>query len=1263
MREAVYVRDRDMSILYINPAAEQLTGWPLAEAEGKKCYEVFGDENAECKHACPVEKAMAEGVHVLHHEGSLKTRAGEILKMRVSISPVSGEEGLAGAVLVMEDITRLTSIEKSRSKTVVALEREIERCKRVEAKLKESESQKRAILDGITTNLAFVNEDLEILWVNKAAADSVAKLPSQMLGHKCHEFWADPGKPCDRCPTAKAFETERSEHTTIVTPDGRVWDEKGEPVFDAEGRLMGVIEIALDITERYKMEETLRVSEQKYRILSENIPCVVYSALPDEHSTNLHVSGRIEELTGYSVEEFLENRTIYPRIIHPDDTAHVWDKMEEHRKQKSVLDVEYRIVTKAGEVKWIRDRANPMLDENGEIASISGFMVDITEWKKAEEELVKEKNFSTFILDSLPGTFYLFDAQGWIMRWNNFLERASGYSSQEIGSMNLLDFFPEDEKAKLQESVQEVFTSGETYVEAEWATRGGERIPYYFSARRVYVQDRPCLVGVGIDITDRKRIERALQESEEKYRNIFDNAFEGIFQTTPEGRLISANQASARILGYASPEEIISQATDIASQFYARPEDREEVKRRLEDGARLVNQEVQFRRKDGTPIWVSLNAHAVMGEGGKVLYYEGTIEDITARKRAEEELAKSEALLKAILDVSPVGITLVKNRKQQWANRTFCDLFGYEPDEMEDVDVRQFYMSDDDYRRTAHAMYDGITKGEVRETELLCKRRDGTSFLCLLRATLLDDVGSLTAIAIFLDITKRKKAEEALYESEARHRVLFNDSKDGVYITDRDGAIIEANQAYFDLLGYTREEIIGGDIRTIYVNPSDREKFVKAIESRGFLRDYPLTFRRKDGKEIDCLLTSSLRRATDGTILGYHGIMRDVTEQKNLQRQLLQAQKMEALGTLAGGVAHDFNNILQVALGYSDLLLGEERLPGSYRADLQKIHESAKRGADLVQRLLTFGRKAETKPRPLNLNRRINEMAKMIERTIPKMIDIQLLLAEGLDAINADPTQMDQILMNLAVNARDAMPDGGKLIVETANIILDEEYAKTHLDARPGAYVRLMVTDTGSGMDKDTLEHIFEPFYTTKRVGEGTGLGLAVVHGIIQQHGGHVRCYSEPGQGTTFKIYFPALVSAEDPETKAVGALPKGGSETILLVDDEAHIVELGRRILSKSGYTVLIAKNGREALELYSAEREKISLVILDLIMPEMGGKQCLEGLLSLNPSIKVLIASGYSASGPTKDVLSANVKGFINKPYDIRQMLEVIRSVLDAD
>jgi CheY-like chemotaxis protein len=287
----------------------------------------------------------------------------------------------------------------------------------------------------------------------------------------------------------------------------------------------------------------------------------------------------------------------------------------------------------------------------------------------------------------------------------------------------------------------------------------------------------------------------------------------------------------------------------------------------------------------------------------------------------------------------------------------------------------------------------------------------------------------------------------------------------------------------------------------------------------------------------------------------------------------------------------------------------------------------------------------------------------MLSRTIPKMIEIELLLADDLATINADPTQMEQILMNLAVNARDAMGEGGKLTIKTENVTLDEDYRRTQREAKPGRYVRLSVADTGKGMDKETVEHIFDPFFTTKGPGEGTGLGLAMVYGIVKQHGGHITCYSELSQGTVFKMYFPALVAQRELQEARIRAMPRGGSETILLVDDEELVRDLGARILSKAGYKVIAASDGKIALELFQANTEEISLVILDLIMPQLGGKQCLDRLLAISPAVKVVIASGHLPSDTTREALASSTRGFVDKPYDMRQLLEVVRSVLDEE
>ncbi len=385
-------------------------------------------------------------------------------------------------------------------------------------------------------------------------------------------------------------------------------------------------------------------------------------------------------------------------------------------------------------------------------------------------------------------------------------------------------------------------------------------------------------------------------------------------------------------------------------------------------------------------------------------------------------------------------------------------------------------------------------------------------------------------------------------------------------------------------------------------------------------------------------------------------------DRKLLQAQLLQARKMESMGTLAGGVAHDFNNLLQVMLGSIQLLLKNKPENHPETSRLQSIAKSIDRAGLLVRQLLIFSRKAEAMKQQVDLNQEVLETLILLERTIPKMINVETKLAENLESIYADPVQVEQVLLNMAGNAADAMPQGGRLIIETKNMAIDEDFARTHLGAEPGPYVMLTVSDTGVGMDCNTRERIFDPFFTTKEVGKGTGLGLATVYGIIKAHDAHILCYSEPGQGTTFKLFWPAMPSDAPLQSKPEADQAfSGGTETILVVDDEPAIRELSCEALEMLGYTAYAAESGEQALEFYQQNEGKIDLVIMDLNMPGMGGFKCMEKLLHLNPDLKILIASGYAASGPEQDITAAGAQGFISKPFQLNEITSMVRQILD--
>jgi PAS domain S-box-containing protein len=544
-----------------------------------------------------------------------------------------------------------------------------------------------------------------------------------------------------------------------------------------------------------------------------------------------------------------------------------------------------------------------------------------------------------------------------------------------------------------------------------------------------------------------------------------------------------------------------------------------------------------------------------------------------------------------------------------------------------------------------------------------------------------DEEGDFNEIlCIGSDVSKRKIAEDALRESEKRYRKLYAESKraeelyrsvlhssaDAIVISDLDGNTHYLSPAFERIFGWTMAELEGKPIPNIPKSETEQamlsvERILRIGEP---IQDFETKLYAKDGRLFDVSISASRYCDDEGNPAGMLMMLRDISEKKRLEAQLLQAHKMEAIGTLAGGIAHDFNNILQAISGYTQIILmGKDRSDPDYEK-LYAIERSAQRASDLTKRLLIFGRKLESQLKPVSLNQEVTQVAKMLDRTIPKMIEIECRLAEDIGIIDADPVQIEQILMNLGINARDAMPEGGKLVFRTESVTLDDDYCKSHLGCTPGNYVRLSVSDTGQGIEKEVVEHIFEPFFTTKETGKGTGLGLAMVYGIVQSHGGYMTVNSKPGQGVTFDIYFPVReVEREGPVLERVHSFKRGDGETILLVDDEESIRELGQEVLSRFGYRVLTAPDGESALELFEKEPKAVDLVILDFIMPGMGGDKCLRGLLQLNPEAKVLMASGYSVNDAAKEAIEAGAKGFVAKPYQVKEMLGVVREVLEGE
>ena len=535
-------------------------------------------------------------------------------------------------------------------------------------------------------------------------------------------------------------------------------------------------------------------------------------------------------------------------------------------------------------------------------------------------------------------------------------------------------------------------------------------------------------------------------------------------------------------------------------------------------------------------------------------------------------------------------------------------------------------------------------------------------------------VGAKTA-ELSRELRERIKTENLLRESEEKFRGISANAQDGIIMIDPEGKISFWNRAAQEMFGYTSQEALGRELHLLLAPASYHQAYLKAFEhftrtgrGKALGNTLELTALRKDGTEFPVELSVAAMNLRGG----WHavGVVRDVSdrkkdeyEKKKLEEQLRHSQKMQAIGTLAGGLAHDFNNILTAVIGYGELALRNKEDSQSYAENLDKILIAAERARGLVSKLLTFSRKAEVDIKPLDLDQRIRMALEILHGTLPKMIKMETSFSGPGKIINADAGQIEQIILNLGINAADAMPQGGVLRFETDVVDFSQEKQFKPPDLAPSPHAVLRVIDSGSGMDRETMEHIFEPFFTTKGIGKGTGLGLSIVFGILKAHGGHITCYSHPGQGTCFTLYFPLLQQAEsrplekpDPSKEAFQ-----GHEGIMVVDDEEAIRDMIRQLLSENGYTPLFASSGEEALELYRERGGEIDLVLLDIGMPGMGGHACMKKLLEINPGIKVVVASGYSHQESIRNILAEGAKEFIAKPYRGKQLLQAIRHSLD--
>ena len=930
---------------------------------------------------------------------------------------------------------------------------------------------------------------------------------------------------------------------------------------------------------------------------------------------------------------------------------------------------------------------------------------DVSARHAAEEKLAQHAAYVQALTENNPLAIVTLDMERRVQMCNPAFERLFAYSLDEIRGKELEALIcPPGRQTEMTELIGRAMTGNVVRAATQRRRKDGSLVEVQLLGVPLVVNgERTGSFGIYEDITERSRAEHAQRRAEEKYRRIFENAVEGFFESTPAGRFVTVNPAMARIAGYLSPAEMVREVQDIGKQLYVDPEIREDLKRGLEKQGILEGFECQMYRKDGSKIWIAMNVRAIRDASGKIVSHDGTAEDITERKRSELErqvtteishavsvtdklddlLRLIHAALRKVLDAKNCFVALYEPSDGTFHYPFYVDQFdpAPPPDQREELGLscaayvfrtgRPILMSQDVFRSLAKqgevelvgtpspswlgvplrtpAQTIGVLVVQNYENEHVYAERD---------LEFLSSVGGQIALAI-----ERKRAEERIRESEARLRVLIEQLPAVLWTVDKNLRFTSAVGAGLARLGLKPNQIVGMTL-TEYFETTDQTFAPIAAHRRaveGEAMAFPLEW-----KEGSYACHAEPLRDASGKLQGAICMALDVTDRKKLEEQFRQAQKMEAVGRLAGGIAHDFNNLLMVIQGYADLLA--DRLPPGdpLRRNAEQIQSSAQRAASLTQQLLAFSRKQILAPKVLNIQTVVADMEKMLRRLIGEDIELQTSSASDLWLVKADRSQIEQVVMNLAVNARDAMPKGGRLMIETANIEFDSKMSYPSTVLAPGKYVMLAVTDNGCGMDATTQAHIFEPFFTTKEKGKGTGLGLATVYGVVKQSGGYIWVYSEPGHGTTFKVYLPRIeddVTGKGSDRDAdARALPRG-SEVVLLVEDETGVRELAREYLEMCGYTVIEASDGHTAIELAAMHSGPIHLLMTDVVMPGIGGRELADRVTSLRPSIKVLYMSGYTDQSVVRQGVLEEDAILLQKPFTLAALASKLREILAAE
>jgi len=1102
---------------------------------------------------------------------------------------------------------------------------------------------------------AIIGKDLNSIitsW-NKGAEKVFGYTAEEMVGTSIMRLIPDDRKEEEEQILSKIRCGESVEHfeTLRLTKDGRLIhiSVTASPIKDAAGVPVGVSKVARDITERKRAAAALIESEGKFRLLAENITDVFWIASPDLHRVD-YVSPGYERIWGCSTESLYANPHQWSDTIVPEDRDRALGAFARLMKNESSVGVEYRIKRPDGAIRWVHDRGFQVRDATGKLVRLTGIVADITERKQVEQQLtllntcISNLNDIVIVTEADP-----IDEPGpRIVFVNEAFERITGYTAAEAIGQSPRFLQGEKTDRRVLDEIRQALTLHQP-IRRQVLNYGKHGNEYWLDIDIVPIFDSTgkCthFTAIERDITEAKKA----GESRRLFRNLVDRSNDAIEVVDPKsGRFLDVNETACRRLGYSREELLAMSIPDVAIVGGRPPSMVDEVEAIKKAGFRVF--EAIYRRKDGSTYPVEVNVQFIQLDKD---YLVAVVRDITERKKAEELVLSAEGRYRTLFDYAPDGIIIANSEGIYLdGNPSLCRMLGYTHGELVGRQAADIVVPTE-IQHVDPALRE-IYTGAGHHREWQFRRKDGSAFAAEVIATKMPD-GNL--LAVFRDVTERKKAEEQIAEQAA----FLDKARDAILARDLEGKILFWNKGAEHLYGWTSTEVVGRNAGDVLY--ADRKKFEEVSQialSQGEWQG-ELQHKSKEGREIIIEARWTLIRDNEGRPKSILAINTDITEKKKIEAQFMRAQRMESIGTLAGGIAHDLNNILAPIMMSIDILKATSDTPQTKQI-LETIEVSAKRGADIVRQVLSFARGLEGERIEVQPKHLLKDLESIIKDTFPKDIRLKFTVPRDIWTISGDPTQIHQILLNLCVNARDAMPHGGALTVSVENFELDQQYAAMNIHAKPGRFVQISVTDSGTGIPPELLDKIFEPFFTTKDLHKGTGLGLSTVMAVVKSHEGIINVYSEPGRGTTFKVYLPAIDSS--PEAKKEKAeeanLPRGNGETVLIVDDEASILTITGQTLQAFGYRVLTATDGADAVAVYARNMSEVSVVLTDMMMPVMDGSATIHALMRINPAVKIIAASGLNANGGVAKASGDGVKHFLMKPYTAGMLLKTLRAIL---